>query len=82
MSQNQAASKEYRTNCLKRVSELNQIIKQAKEHVKKVEKSPNKDAFAEQLNRLTEIMDAATALGELLGLMPMQHLIPRCSLAL
>ena len=70
MSQNQAASKEYRTHCLKRVAELNQIAKQAKEHVKKLDKSPNKDAFQDQLLSLTEISDAATAISELLGMMP------------
>ena len=70
MSQNQAASKEYRTHCLKRVAELNQIAKQAKEHVKKLDKSPNKDAFQDQLLSLTEISDAATTISELLGMMP------------
>ena len=70
MSHSQMASKEYKSHCQKRVAELNSMLKPAKENVKKLEKSPNKDAFSEHLQELDQLIHLGTALSDLIAFMP------------
>ena len=63
--------KEYKAFVQERVSSLTTWMKPAKEDIKKVERSTNKEAFAEQLDILQNLVNLASCLQKLLGMLPM-----------
>ena len=63
--------KEYKAFVQERVSSLTAWMKPAREDIKKVERSTNKEAFAEQLNILQNLVGLATSVQKLLAMMPM-----------
>ena len=68
----QLSLKDYKAMCQKRVSSLTGWMKPAKDDIKKVERSTNKNCFADQLRSLEELVGIAGVLVKLLTLMPAQ----------
>ena len=64
-----AGMKEYKAACQTRVNALGALVKPAKEDIKKVERSTNKEAFEEQTDQLNRLVAMATVLQKLLTAM-------------
>ena len=60
----------FKALCAKRVADLKIIQRQAKEYYKRMDKSTNKEAFAEELSKLQGIEDASSAFGAMLTQAP------------
>ena len=73
LTQSQAAAKDYRADCQKRMGVLSAMLKPAKEDLKKIEKSPNKDAFEIQFQQLNDLVNQGTDLAQLLSMMPVAN---------
>ena len=81
LTQSQAAAKDYRADCQKHMGILSAMLKPAKEDLKKIERSPNKDAFEIQFQQLNDLVNQGTDLGQLLSMMPVANPEPEQFLA-
>ena len=60
----------FKALCAKRVADLKNVQRLAKDYYKRMDKSTNKEAFADELSKLQGIEDASSALGAMLTQAP------------